>query len=1106
MSPLLWHAVCNRAASTEATMSTRYLKFVLTGGAVAVAVMMLLVMSGGFLRLARSSRGEGSASGSSRDFMASTNKIALARELAGHGDVSAVSGLILGLRKDPDPAVRAACAEALGRIGDRRSMPDLAVRLIDDAEPAVRRAIVLAFEACRMHRDFGFFDALRKRLAADKSPLVRREIAGVLGRLATEEAMNALATSAGDADPGVRLEVVRAFAASAHEAAGRILAGAAIDPDAAVQSEASAALNRAGTLLLPHLREAVSQANDAGGRLAAVRLLPRPIAPEALPVLFSVLEKETMEKVKRDPGLHNAVVDALAGMGPDGAGAIAREAIVEEYAGTAEMAAAQACLRIGKPAARAIVDEVMKWRMFPDPAELAIWVRTLGEIGDPCAAPVLRRALAQGFDEMPAVVEKARCAIESKSATPMPAIEPEPGLLADAPSGPARRLRDGDMRFANVDPTFVAVPSNGVLRLRFAGGMVQPDPPDHPGRADMDAELVRRDGVWDSRFPVSARHYSKRDHEGILLDVRETATNRTFVFDVLCYDDGWRKTAFGHFEATIQTSPPSQAGTYSGHMNFRRVSGKVDAAAYELPPHPRSISAFAANEHPRLIFREFDIPALREKARTSAGKRMLASIRRRIAIDKTLYRAPLDWVTNWEPGCNLAIAHGFMALLFDDPLYGRRSAPLIMDRTRTPPYGGEHGERMPGPMAHHPYAVDMNYRFLTPEERKEVVENRCWLSGLYNQAYGPLGVIAAARTVFGVPGLAALAMLREKGAFTLRQPDVPPVVMSLAGEVALGATPPLDPVNLFLAGSMPSNWLVAGPFAVEEGTDPLASIGGCEAAKPRLDTPVPVNGGSRKFRPLSQSAIQSMPPPFPPMQFIELPVSSGEQFFLYAILKIESRQGIAVEPYSSGGMRWSALWIDGRAMAGGTTIALEPGLHRVLAAVRCSSCSPTFPAANPEWGMALQRRHELLKQRWDDARKQHAETGELQDVAVVFDLLRQSIRSALWYETGNALSGSGRRGIVGHNLQFALACRAATGRGLDPDIPRPVLLPGENVGDMATSATDRDLAFMLGLAPAAVLPGVVREFDRRMTPDRFARLSSLEQIVAFVNYPVDLAK
>jgi hypothetical protein len=27
----------------------------------------------------------------------------------------------------------------------------------------------------------------------------------------------------------------------------------------------------------------------------------------------------------------------------------------------------------------------------------------------------------------------------------------------------------------------------------------------------------------------------------------------------------------------------------------------------------------------------------------------------------------------------------------------------------------------------------------------------------------------------------------------------------------------LDPVNRLLAGSMPSNWLVAGPFAVEEG-------------------------------------------------------------------------------------------------------------------------------------------------------------------------------------------------------------------------------------------------------------------------------------------------
>jgi hypothetical protein len=273
---------------------------------------------------------------------------------------------------------------------------------------------------------------------------------------------------------------------------------------------------------------------------------------------------------------------------------------------------------------------------------------------------------------------------------------------------------------------------------------------------------------------------------------------------------------------------------------------------------------------------------------------------------------------------------------------------------------------------------------------------------------------------------------------------------------------------------------------------------------------VPVAGGHRRFRPLAPSAIQTMPPPYPKTDFVELPASASEQFFLYAVVKVDSRQGLSVEQASSGGARWAGLWIDGRALSGNAILALEPGLHRVLVCVRSTFCSPTFPGASPEWGMAKHRRYELLKQRWEDARKRHAETGEVEDVAVIFDLLRQSIRSALWYETGVALSDKRRRGVISHNSQFALACRAATGQGPDPDMPRSMQLPGESFGDVGgsldTVATDRDLIFMLGLAPEAILPNLVREYDKRLTPEKLARFGALEQIVAFVNYPLDLGK
>jgi HEAT repeat protein len=1082
-------------------MNRRRLVHVLTGGATAIALFLVFVVVGGLLRPASSRRGEATASGSSREFLASTNKVALARELARQRDVGAVGGLIQGLRKDSDPAVRAACAESLGRLGDRRAVPDLATRLIEDPDPSVRRAIVLAFEASGMIRDIGYYDTLRKKLNDDKAPEVRREVVCVLSRLATEDALTTAARAVTDCDPTVRLAVVQAFAASTNEHAGRVLSVASLDSSVAVRTAAAEALHKAGARLLPNLREAVAAARDAESRLAAIRLLPRPVAPQAIPILLSALERERADET-RPSVLFDEVVEALASMGPSGAGSIAAEAIREDYRGTAEAAAARACVRIGGNAAQAITSELLRWRVFPDPAELRIWIAALGDLGDPCAIPALRRALAQGLDGMPDAVEKARRAIEAKSATPTPAIAPEPGLLADEPVNPRPRLREGQIRFANPNPSFAGFPSNGVVRLHLIHAMGPPDAHPDAFRTPLVVDLVCRAGTWDRRFPVDA-DYSKRSFEGMMLDVRETSGSVTFVFDVLGYSDFWRGTAFSHYEVTLPRSTPGLVGTYTGHTDFQPVRGSVEGAAWELPPHPPALPPLAPGEHPRLLFRPADVPALRERARTAFGRQILQSMRDWMGREKALYREPLDWATNWEPGCDLAIAHGLMATLFDDPAHGRRSAPLILDRSRTPPYGGEHGERMPGPMLHYPYAVDLNHGFLTAGERAEVIENRCWLTGLYNVEYGPLGVIAANRHVFGLPAVASLTLLREKGSFSLQEPVTFPSVTELPPDTALAADTALLAVNDFLAGSMPSNWLVAGPFPVEDGVDPLAGIGGCEAARPTLDTPI--SGTSARFRALSPSAIRTLPPPFPNTQYIELPVGPGEQFFLYALLKVTTRQGAQIEPFSTGGPKWAGLWLNGRPIAANTVVSLEPGLHRALVATRSSYANPTFAPARLEWATARHRRYQVMSQRWQLAKQRHAETGEVQDAAETFDLLCRDIRATL---RRDRLTRTGSKGgktfplppSAGMSPHFVLALRSVTGMGLDPDTPHPILISPH---EFLRTTGDDEFIPLIGLAPDSILPDVLREFHRRFPPDRLARQSPLNLAILFTTYPLD---
>jgi HEAT repeat protein len=195
-------------------MTNRSTRYLLMGGAAVTAMFMVVAMFSGFRRLVASDDGGGRASGASRGLLDSTNKTAFAREAASRGDASAVPGLALCLRKDPDPAVRSACAEALGRLGDSRALPDLAVCLGQDPSPGVRCTAALALEASGMAKDARFFGLLEKRLAEDVSPAVRREIVGIMARLGTREAKRAISSRISDDDAGVREAVGQAFSAA----------------------------------------------------------------------------------------------------------------------------------------------------------------------------------------------------------------------------------------------------------------------------------------------------------------------------------------------------------------------------------------------------------------------------------------------------------------------------------------------------------------------------------------------------------------------------------------------------------------------------------------------------------------------------------------------------------------------------------------------------------------------------------------------------------------------------------------------------------------------------------------------------------------------------
>jgi len=993
---------------------------------------------------------------------------------------------------DRDPEVRLACVWALGEIGDKEAVQAARVRAFDkDVRVRIEAAKALG-KLYNASADRGLKDLL-----ADGDPRVRSAAAEALGGVVHEErAATTLLQALDHKDAGVRRLAIEALARTSGEPAVRGMAKALADADPSVRSIAAGAFDRMKEQILPRLREALTSARNLEARVDAARMLARMGGVEAAPTLIRLLDNIPKKRGREIGALPSAVAEALVAMGEAALAPLKQEAIDGECSALAEEAAAEVCIRIGKAAVTPIAESILKWKLFPDPNELKLWVKTLGEIGDPRAAEALNRALAQDIEGMEGLVAGARRKIEAKSGVTLPALTPDLGLLRGQAGAEAlKRIRRGEIVLTPTSPEAEGLPDDGVVRLCLRNALIRPD-----GRRDLEIELLRRDGKWVEWLWGYSLRFNKRSHEGRLVKHRE-GDKIVLSVEMVVHTDYWVRGGFGEYEIALELAGSRIAGAYRGQFNHREVAGKVTGVCWQRPWRKTTGLPLASGEHPRLLFRRHHLRVLRERARTDFGRHILRALRARLAARKTLYRERVNWVTTWEPGMDLAIGHGFLAALFEDAPHGRRAAALMMERTRVPPYGGEHGERFPGPVFLFPFAYDLGYEYLEGHEREKIAGLLGSFYDHFTVEWGPKGIFAVSRGVFPVPGMMGLVVLRDKGPFSLKRPQAPRPVVTISPEKTLGPHEGV-PVNQFEAGGMIRRWLMNGPFDVSAKDDPLASLGGCASAQPQRGTGVPYRGTIFRFVPLPKETIGQITAGNWKAEYITIPAAEPHsRSFLYSLLEAKREVGCLVHSAHPLGARWSQVWINGRKLENGTVIVLKPGLHRVMVEVRGAMASPSFPPVDAYAVEAEHKKHQWLVEQWRAAKRRHEQTGELQEVPLILGMCRRGVRTCCWYEIERARrTGEGRAG--GWILPFLSACWTATGKGLLPDTP--LLLAAHPQLISSSRMDNRYLCFAMGIAPERLRPALVWEFNRRFLPDKLHRLSCLDLVAAFVNYPLDV--
>ncbi|MFP4105286.1 MAG: HEAT repeat domain-containing protein [Phycisphaerae bacterium] len=995
---------------------------------------------------------------------------------------------------DEDETVRQAAAVALAENYQPSAKTALASLVRDRVLPVRRAAVTHLAELVKLEESPpGVMDLLTMAMD-DPTPSVRMAAVKGLARSSEDRAAEAMTHAIRTSPVDVRRAIVRELATRSGAAAWRGLAIALSDSDQEVRKTAENALKDNVSQVLPHLHAALETKADARFRASAARAMGSLGRPEVVPVLLGLLQiNPRRQKAEHLGELSDAVVDGIAAMGTDALEPIIRETIQGEMHPLAEQAAARACVRIGPPAAEPVTEALLQWTLLPDPAEAKTWIAALGDIGDPAAKPAMEWALAQGITGMDEAVAQAARRIESRSGQSLGNVRPADGLLAGTPEPEAwRRIRPGSPRVTPEKTNSSGLPDDGVVRLTLTGAVTLSEGSGR-GSWDLEIDLIRKGGRWEEQFYAHAPSFNKRTHLGTL-SVEDTADGQRLSLEIMFQKDFWRKAAFGEYTLAIQ-SGGELTGDYSGHCNYEKRSGRFTGHAYELPDAPAALDPVQPEEHPRLLFRPRDLTMLRQRARTPFGRAVLLALRRQMAGKKRLYREPVNWVTTWQPGMELAIGHGFIATLFDDRNHGLRAVPLVIDRTRTMPYHGEHGERVPGPISHYPFGYDLARPFMTAAQRDETLERQAHLSVMFKLEWGPQGVFAAHRSLFACPGSAALAVTGEKDEFDWPEPSTPPTVVTLEptetdNDAAAVNDPTADPLW--------QNWLVVGPFPLTQ-QHPLDSFDRGPAVQPVPGTTVRYAGKDYRFVKAPKQWWSEVPGLGKKGGLLRLPGASGTRSFAFSVLNVQKQAEFLLEKSGPFGRRWSNIWLNGREVESGTIVILKPGRHRVLVEIRGRHFSPYFPVVDAGFARARNRQYQHLLKMYQQAKARHAQTGQLQTPPVKADWCGQAVRTAMmdrskW--TGRSKGGK-------FLWPFVSAKWISTGRGLYPDTP--LQFADIETTDQVRRLPGRDLCFLLAMVPEESKKLLVAEFNRRYWPDKLTELTCLELAAAFVNYPLDLA-
>ncbi len=492
---------------------------------------------------------------------------------------------------------------------------------------------------------------------------------------------------------------------------------------------------------------------------------------------------------------------------------------------------------------------------------------------------------------------------------------------------------------AQAAPTAKPSDFSAEFYLTLHGAMVR-DAARPDDAANLTLYLRVRDGQWQRAW---GKGMTVSEHPGIVTDWAVGGDRIRFNLELLAEGDFWVKGAWPAF-LTVQLKRGEDGrvtGNYAGTFNGNEVSGNVEGDMLALREAPEGFSRPAPDEHPRVLFRKQDIPALRKKLDTPLGKAY-----RRVASD------PINL--------------GVLCQLTGEKKYAERAMDSIRARYtgEIPVYGFGSGG-----FGHEIFMVAVTYDLCVDAWPEPFVKDiRRQLEAFTERQQH---VLMTSHANFhpcsnyygpgrGVPGVVSMALWGEKGPMPrpLRHPveDARPIGPMADYTPGRGVG-----VHELSFDSMPaSGWVWTGPLRYECSRDVLASLGGYAKAKPVLGTRAEYLVRGEDWFKDAHLTFSAVPESLVSEDGIDLDQAMGEQregvAVFFTALRVREDTTVTVNR-SRGDIR---VFVSGVELALGEYVRLQPGVHPMLVELRSRNArgalgmpltTPSRPTRDPILGL-----------------------------------------------------------------------------------------------------------------------------------------------------------